>query len=118
MIQKNTQLKVADNSGARSVMCIGLYGGRKVAGVGDIIAIVVKSSVGNIVSKGKVYKGVIVRVKSASRRQCGEVIRFSSNAVVVINDQGDPLGTRVFGPIQKLPLGSFPKIMSLADEVV
>ncbi|AHX05002.1 50S ribosomal protein L14 [Ehrlichia japonica] len=119
MIQKNTLLDVADNSGARKVLCIGLLGGKKSASVGDIIIVSTKViTPRGKVSKGKVYKAVVVRVKKAVRRLDGSVMRFSSNAVVLINDQGDPLGTRVFGPIKKLPFGLFSKVMSLAVEVL
>ncbi|WP_395460933.1 50S ribosomal protein L14 [Wolbachia endosymbiont (group B) of Ablattaria laevigata] len=119
MIQKNTLLEVADNSGARAVLCIGLLGGRKSASVGDTIVISTKSiNPKGKVEKGKVYKAVVVRVKNSVKKSDGSVIRFSSNAVVLINDQGEPLGTRVFGPVKKLLSGSFMKIMSLADEVL
>ncbi|WP_353279419.1 50S ribosomal protein L14 [Wolbachia endosymbiont (group B) of Xanthorhoe designata] len=119
MIQKNTLLEVADNSGARVVLCIGLLGGRKSASVGDAIIISTKSiNPKGKVEKGKVYKAVVVRVKNNVKKSDGSVIRFSSNAVVLINDQGEPLGTRVFGPVKKLLSGSFMKIMSLADEVL
>lgn len=119
MIQKNTLLEVADNSGARAVLCIGLLGSRKSASVGDTIIISTKSiNPKGKVEKGKVYKAVVVRVKNNVKKSDGSVIRFSSNAVVLINDQGEPLGTRVFGPVKKLLSGSFMKIMSLADEVL
>ncbi len=120
MIQKNTLLEVADNSGARSVLCIGLLNGKKSASIGDVIVISVKSSNPKAkVTKGKVYRAVVVRVKKSTRKFDGSIIRFSSsNAVVLINNQGDPLGTRVFGPIKKLPSGSFMKLMSLAVEVL
>ncbi|APR97999.1 50S ribosomal protein L14 [Wolbachia endosymbiont of Folsomia candida] len=119
MIQKNTLLEVADNSGARAVLCIGLLGGRKSATVGDTIIVSTKSiTPRGKVEKGKVYRAVIVRVKKAIRKSDGSVIRFSSNAVVLINNQGEPLGTRVFGPVKKLSSGAFMKIMSLAVEVL
>ncbi|UWI83161.1 50S ribosomal protein L14 [Wolbachia endosymbiont of Howardula sp.] len=119
MIQKNTLLEVADNSGARMVLCIGLLGGRKVASIGDTIIVSAKSIIprGKI-EKGKVYRAIVVRVKSPIRKSDGSVIRFSSNAVVLINNQGEPLGTRVFGPVKKLPSGTFMKIMSLSTEVL
>ena len=119
MIQKNTLLDVADNSGARKVLCIGLLNGKKSASVGDVIVVSTKVVIPRgKVSKGKVYKAVIVRVKKAIRRLDGSVIKFSSNAVVLINDHGDPLGTRVFVPVKKLPFGLFSKVMSLAVEVL
>ncbi|MCV3769548.1 MAG: 50S ribosomal protein L14 [Wolbachia pipientis] len=119
MIQKNTLLEVADNSGARKVLCIGLLGGKKFASVGDIVIVSVKSvnSKGKI-EKGKMYRAVVVRVKSRIRKSDNSVIYFSSNAVVLINSEGEPLGTRVFGPVKKLPSGFFMKIMSLAVEVL
>ncbi|WP_333023710.1 50S ribosomal protein L14 [Wolbachia endosymbiont of Pentidionis agamae] len=119
MIQKNTLLNVADNSGARTVLCIGLLGGRKSASIGDIIVVSVKTinPKGKVI-KGKVYRAVVVRVRKCIRKQDGAMISFSSNAVVLINNQGEPLGTRIFGPIKKLPTGSFMKIMSLAVEVL
>ncbi|MDG7055881.1 MAG: 50S ribosomal protein L14 [Wolbachia endosymbiont of Meromenopon meropis] len=119
MIQKNTLLEVADNSGAREVLCIGLLGGRKFASIGDIIVVSAKSiNPKGKVEKGKVYRAVVVRVKNRIKKSDGSVICFSSNAVVLINNQGEPLGTRVFGSIKKLPSGSFMKIMSLAAEVL
>lgn len=119
MIQKNTLLQVADNSGAHSVLCIGLSRGKKFASIGDIITVSVKSSSPKAkVVKGKVYKAVVVRVKKSVHKFDASIISFSSNAVVLINNQGDPLGTRVFGPIKKLSSGSFMKLMSLAVEVL
>ncbi len=119
MIQKNTLLEVADNSGAREVLCIGLLGNKRFATIGDTVVVSTKSiNPKGKVEKGKVYRAVVVRVKNAIKKSDGSVIRFSSNAVVLINNQGEPLGTRVFGPIKKLPSGSFMKIMSLAVEVL
>ncbi|MDB1135250.1 50S ribosomal protein L14 [Candidatus Anaplasma sp. TIGMIC] len=119
MIQKNAILDVADNSGARKVLCIGFLGGKRSATVGDVIVVSAKvATPKGRVTKGKVYKAVIVRVKGPIRRPDGSTIRFSSNAVVLVNDQGDPLGTRVFGPVRKLPVGEFAKVMSLAVEVL
>ncbi|ABD43433.1 50S ribosomal protein L14 [Anaplasma phagocytophilum] len=119
MIQKNAILDVADNSGARKVLCIGFLGGKKSATVGDVIVVSAKvAAPKGRVTKGKVYKAVIVRVKGPIRRLDGSIIRFSSNAVVLVNDQGDPLGTRVFGPVRKFPVGEFTKVMSLAVEVL
>lgn len=119
MIQKNTLLDVADNSGARKVLCIGLLGGRKSASVGDIVIVSTKSiNPRGKVEKGKVYRAVVVRTKSPINKSDGSIMRFSSNAVVLINNQGEPLGTRVLGPVKKLAPGSFMKIMSLAVEVL
>ncbi|MDM8335009.1 50S ribosomal protein L14 [Wolbachia pipientis] len=119
MIQKNSLLEVADNSGAREVLCIGLLGGRKAASIGDIIIVSIKTiNPKGKVERGKVYRAVVVRVKNRIRKSDNSVIRFSSNAVVLVNNQGEPLGTRVFGPVKKLPSGSFMKLMSLAVEVL
>ncbi|MCM1002289.1 50S ribosomal protein L14 [Wolbachia pipientis] len=119
MIQKNTLLEVADNSGAREVLCIGLLGGRKSASIGDTIIVSTKSiNPKGKVEKGKVYRAVVVRVRNRIRKSDNSVICFSSNAVVLVNNQGEPLGTRVFGPVKKLPSSSFMKIMSLAVEVL
>lgn len=119
MINKSTFLKVADNSGAKVVMCIGFFGGKMHASIGDVIMVSVKSAIPRgKVSKGKVYRAVIVRTRAPIRKKDGGVIRFSANAVVLINDSGEPIGTRVFGPIKKLSPGSFMKIMSLAAEVI
>ena len=119
MIQKNAILDVADNSGARKVLCIGFLKGKKSATVGDVIVVSVKvATPKGRVSKGKVYKALIVRTKGPIRRLDGSTLRFSSNAVVLVNDQGDPLGTRVFGPVRKMPVGEYTKVMSLSVEVL
>ncbi|NSM56229.1 50S ribosomal protein L14 [Wolbachia endosymbiont of Atemnus politus] len=119
MIQKNTLLEVTDNSGAREVLCIGLLGGRKYASIGDTIIVSTKSiNPKGKVEKGKAYRAVVVGVKNRIRKSDNAIIRFSSNAVILVNNQGEPLGTRVFGPVKKLPSGFFMKIMSLAVEVL
>jgi len=122
MIQDGTRLLVADNSGAKIVECIKVLGGskRKVATVGDIIVVSVKSATpkGKL-SKGSVQKAVIVRVKKSYQRNDGSTIRFDKNAVVMVNSQGEPIGTRVFGFIpRELRNAGFLKIISLATEVL
>lgn len=119
MVQKQTILDVADNSGARAVMCIGLFGSKESVKVGDVIRVTVKSATPRgRVQKGKVYKAVVVRTKNPSVRGDGFYLKFSNNAVVLVNDQLEPIGTRVFGAIRKLNSGVFMKIMSLAVEVL
>ena len=122
MIQKYTRLKVADNSGARQIMCIQVLGGtrRRYAHVGDIIVASVKQAQpGTAVKKGQVVKAVIVRTVKEQRRRDGSYIRFDRNAAVLINDQNEPVGTRVFGPVaRELRERKFMKIISLAPEVV
>jgi large subunit ribosomal protein L14 len=122
MIQMQTNLDVADNSGARRVMCIKVLGGskRKVAGVGDVIVVSVKEAVPRgRVKKGDVHRAVIVRTAKDIRRTDGSVIRFDSNAAVLINKQGEPIGTRIFGPVtRELRAKKFMKIISLAPEVL
>lgn len=124
MIQTETNLVVADNSGARSVRAFRLYGGshRKSAGLGDIVLCAVKDAIPNAkVKKGDVVKCVIVRVAKAVNRPDGSTIRFDDNAVVVINDDGTPRGTRVFGPVARELRekgDKFMKIISLAPEVL
>jgi large subunit ribosomal protein L14 len=122
MIQKETRLKVADNSGAREILCIHIPGSskRKYAGLGDVITAAVKQAMpnGNI-KKGKVIKAVIVRTKSARTRPDGTTIRFDDNAAVVLDNQNNPVGTRVFGPVgRELREKKFMKIVSLAPEVL
>ena len=122
MIQMQTMLEVADNSGAKKIRCINLLGGSKgkYAGVGDIITASVKEAApdGNV-KKGQVIKAVIVRTASAHRRKDGSYIRFDQNAAVLINDAKEPLGTRVFGPVaRELRDKKFMKIVSLAPEVL
>ncbi|MGB5916139.1 MAG: 50S ribosomal protein L14, partial [Phormidesmis sp.] len=117
MIQQETYLNVADNSGARKLMCIRVLGGRKqYAGVGDVIVAVVKDALPNMgVKKSDVVKAVVVRTRKGIRRNSGMSIRFDDNAAVLINPDGNPRGTRVFGPVaRELRDKSFTKIVSLA----
>lgn len=122
MIQMQTNLDVADNSGARRVQCIKVLGGskRKYASVGDIIVVSVKEAIPRgRVKKGQVMKAVIVRTAKAIRRRDGSVIRFDKNAAVLVNTQGEPIGTRIFGPVtHELRAKSHMKIVSLAPEVL
>jgi len=122
MIQQQSRLKVADNTGARELMCIRCLGGshRKFAGVGDIIIASVKDAIPNgIVKKGDVVKAVIVRTKKPIRRADGSYVRFDENAAVIIKDDGNPKGTRIFGPIaRELRDKDYMKILSLAPEVL
>lgn len=122
MIQVESNLNVADNSGARRVQCIKVLGGskRKYASVGDIIVVSVKDAVPRgKVKKGEVLKAVIVRTKKGVRRADGSIVRFDTNAAVLINAQKEPVGTRIFGPIVRELRGkNFMKIISLAPEVV
>ncbi len=121
MIAEQTRLDVADNTGARNVMCIRVLGQRKrYAHIGDIIRITVKEAQpGGMVRKGQVLKGVIVRTKHPIRRPDGSVLRFDHNAVVIIDDQSNPRGTRIFGPVaRELRDKNFMKIISLAPEVL
>ncbi|HKF76202.1 MAG TPA: 50S ribosomal protein L14 [Candidatus Dormibacteraeota bacterium] len=122
MIQQETRLKVADNSGARELLCIRVVGGhyRRYASVGDVITATVKSAQpGGQVKKGEVVKAVVVRVAKEYRRQDGSNIRFDDNAAVLINNQNNPRGTRIFGPVaRELRERNFMKIVSLAPEVL
>ncbi len=122
MVQQYTRLNVADNTGAKKVMCIMVPGGtkRKYAHVGDSIVVSVKSAIpGSAVKKGEVSKAVIVRTKKEIRRSDGSYIRFDENAAVLINDQNEPRGTRIFGPVaRELRDRQFMKIVSLAPEVL
>ncbi|HIK09576.1 MAG TPA: 50S ribosomal protein L14 [Oscillatoriaceae cyanobacterium M33_DOE_052] len=121
MIQKETYLNVADNSGARKLMCIRVLGGnRRYAGVGDVIVAVVKEAIPNMaVKKSDVVKAVVVRTKKGMRRESGMSIRFDDNAAVLINQDGNPKGTRVFGPVaRELRDKNYTKIISLAPEVL
>ncbi len=122
MIQLRTRLKVADNSGARVVECIRVLGGsnRRYARVGDTIVVAVKQVIpASAVKKGEVARAVVVRQKQPLRRRDGSIIRFDENAVVLINAQRDPRGTRVFGPVaRELREKEFMRIVSLAPEVV
>lgn len=122
MIQQETRLNVADNTGAREVMCIKVLGGsrRRTAGLGDVIVCSVKSTIpGSDIKKKAVVKAVIVRCKSPTRRPDGSYIRFDSNAVVIVDNDKNPRGTRIFGAVaRELRDKSFMKIVSLASEVV
>ena len=122
MIQRETRLKVADNSGAREVLCISVLGGsgRKTANIGDVIVCSVKQATpGGVVKKGEVVKAVIVRSKSGSRRADGSYIKFDENACVIIRDDKTPRGTRIFGPVaRELRENNFMRIVSLAPEVL
>lgn len=122
MIQEETNLVVADNSGAKKVRCIRVLGGheRRYAGVGDVIVVSVKSAIpGAGVKKGDVSRAVIVRTKKETRRNDGSFIRFDENAAVLLNPQGEPRGTRIFGPVaRELRDKNFMKIISLAPEVL
>lgn len=122
MIQTETRLKVADNSGAREILTIKVIGGskRKFASIGDVIVASVKQATpGGAVKKGDVVKAVIVRTKSGARRKDGSYIKFDENAAVIIRDDKTPRGTRIFGPVaRELRDGGFMKIVSLAPEVL
>ena len=122
MIQPQTRLKVADNSGAKEIMCIRVMGGsfRRSASIGDIIVASVKTAApGGAVKKGDVVKAVIVRMAKTKRRPEGSYIRFDDNAAVIINDDKQPRGTRIFGPVaRELRERDFMKIVSLAPEVL
>jgi large subunit ribosomal protein L14 len=122
MIQMQTRLEVADNSGAKQVQCIKVLGGthRTVATIGDIIVVSVKSAVPKgKVKKGEKYRAVIVRIAKEVRRNDGSYVKFDKNAVVLINKQGETVGTRVFGPVSReLRAKNFSKIISLAPEVL
>ncbi|MED1781138.1 50S ribosomal protein L14 [Brevibacillus fortis] len=122
MIQTQTRLAVADNSGAKELMCIKVLGGsgRKTANIGDVIVCSVKSATpGGVVKKGQVVKAVVVRTASGVRRNDGSYIRFDENAAVVIKDDQSPRGTRIFGPVaRELRDKDFMKIISLAPEVI
>lgn len=122
MIQPETRLKVADNSGAREVLCIRVLGGsgKKYANIGDIIVCSVKQATpGGVVKKGDVVRAVVVRSKSGVRRSDGSYIRFDENAAVIIREDKSPRGTRIFGPVaRELRDRDFMKIISLAPEVL
>lgn len=122
MIQPQTKLKVADNSGARELMCIKVLGGsrRKSANIGDVIVASVRQATpGGVVKKGEVVKAVIVRSIRGSRRSDGSYIRFDENAAVIVRDDKAPRGTRIFGPVaRELRERNFMKIVSLAPEVL
>ncbi len=122
MVQEETNLVVADNSGAKRCRCIRVLGGheRRYAGLGDVVVVSVKAAIPNgQVKKGEVSKAVIVRTKKESRRKDGSYIRFDQNAVVLLNAQGEPRGTRIFGPVaRELRERQYMKIVSLAPEVI
>jgi large subunit ribosomal protein L14 len=122
MIQEYTVLSVADNSGAKRAMCFRILGGskKKYASIGDIIVVAVKEAIpGGTVKKSEVCKAVVVRTKAELKRKDGSLIRFSDNAAVIINEQNEPRGTRIFGPVaRELREKQFMKIISLAPEVI
>ncbi|MBP1709099.1 MAG: ribosomal protein [Deltaproteobacteria bacterium] len=122
MIQQQTRLTVADNSGAKRVMCIKVLGGsgRRYASLGDVIVVSIKEAIPNSkVKKGEVAKAVIVRTKKEVRRKDGTYIKFDDNSAVLINPQNEPIGTRIFGPVaRELRAKKFMKIISLAPEVL
>ena len=122
MIQMQTIMDAADNSGARRLMCIKVLGGskRRYAGVGDVIKVSVKEAIPRgKVKKGEVYNAVVVRTRKGVRRSDGSVIRFDGNAAVLLNNQLQPIGTRIFGPVtRELRTEKFMKIVSLAPEVL
>ena len=122
MIQTQTRLKAADNSGAKSLLCIKVLGGskRRYAGVGDVVVVSVKEAIPNSkVRKGDVMRAVVVRTKKELRRVDGSYIKFDDNSAVLINLQNEPVGTRIFGPVaRELRAKNFMKIISLAPEVL
>ncbi len=122
MIQMQTNLNVADNSGARKVQCIKVLGGskRKIASIGDVIVVSVKEAIPRgKVKKGDIHRAVIVRTAKEIHRNDGSAIRFDSNAAVLLTNQNEPIGTRIFGPVtRELRLKKFMKIISLAPEVL
>ena len=122
MVQQQTVLKVADNTGAKEIMCIRCLGGsyRKYARIGDVIVASVKTATpGGVVKKGDVVKAVVVRTKKPTRRADGSYVRFDENAAVIIREDGTPKGTRIFGPVaRELREKDYMKILSLAPEVL
>jgi large subunit ribosomal protein L14 len=122
MIQEETRLKVADNTGAKSVLCFRILGGtrKKYARVGDVIVCAVKSAIpGGSIKKGEVVKAVVVRTKKEYRRPDGSYIRFDENSAVILDEKGEPKGTRIFGPVaRELREKGYMKIVSLAPEVL
>ena len=122
MIQQESRLKVADNTGAKEILCIRVLGGsgRRYAGIGDTIVATVKDAIpGGNVKKGEVVKAVIVRTRKETHRPDGSYIRFDENAAVIINNNGEPRGTRIFGPVgRELRDKKFMRIVSLAPEVI
>lgn len=122
MIQQESRLKVADNTGARELLCIKVLGGtsRKYAGIGDVIVATVKEAIpGGMVKKGEVVKAVVVRTKKELKRNDGSYIKFDENAAVIIDKANNPRGTRIFGPVaRELRENNYMKIISLAPEVL
>ena len=121
MIQAETKLTVADNSGARAVYCIKVLGGskRRYAGIGDIIKVSIKEAIPRgKVKKGEVYNAVVVRTRKGVRRKDGSLIRFDGNAAVLLNARLEPIGTRIFGPVARELRENYMKIVSLAPEVL
>ena len=122
MIQQESMVKMADNSGAKSALCIRVLGGskRRYASVGDVIVVTVKDAIANSpVKKGEVLQAVVVRTAKEVRRRDGSYIRFDENAAVLVNQQGEPTGTRIFGPVgRELRDKRYMKIVSLAPEVL
>ena len=122
MVQQQSRLKVADNTGAKEIMCIRCLGGshRKYAEIGDLIIASVKDATpGGVVKKGEVVKAVVVRTKKGARRPDGSYVKFDENAAVIIRDDGNPKGTRIFGPVaRELREKNYMKILSLATEVL
>jgi large subunit ribosomal protein L14 len=122
MIQMQTSLEAADNSGARRLVCIKVLGGsqRRYAGIGDVVKVAVKEAIPRgKVKKGEVYNAVIVRTKKGVRRADGSLIRFDKNAAVLLNNQLQPIGTRIFGPVtRELRVENFMRIVSLAPDVL
>ena len=122
MIQQETRLKVADNSGAKEVLCFKVLGGsrRRYARVGDVVIVSVKSAIpGGMVKKGDVTQAVVVRTKKEVRRKEGTYIRFSDNAAILLTEGGEPRGTRIFGPVaRELREAGYMKIISMAPEVL
>jgi large subunit ribosomal protein L14 len=122
MIQQETRLKVADNTGAKEILCIRVLGGfsRRYAGIGDVIVATVKDAIpGGNVKKGEIVKAVVVRTVKARRRADGSYIKFDENAAVILKSDGDPRGTRIFGPVgRELREKRFMRIISLAPEVI
>ncbi|MCH7851181.1 MAG: 50S ribosomal protein L14 [Candidatus Marinimicrobia bacterium] len=122
MIQQESRLRVADNTGAKEVLCIRVLGGshHRYASVGDLIVVTVKSAIpGGMVKKGEITRAVVVRTRKEVRRKDGSYIRFDENAAVLLNAQSEPMGTRVFGPVaRELREKRFMKIISLAPEVI
>ncbi len=122
MIQQETRLKVADNTGAKEVLCIKVLGGtgRRYASIGDVIVVTVKSAIPNgMVKKSEVTRAVVVRTRKEIRRKDGSYIRFDDNAAVLLTGQGEPRGTRIFGPVaRELRESGYMKIISMAPEVL